>query len=78
MDAESIENEDFEKSEQSELTESMEIRKLLEETKNIQAKPKKAPREIIMLDDKREKSLLKTGTGRIRSIQRLKDQTDGI
>ena len=25
-----------------------------------------------------QKSLLKTGTGRIRSIQRLKDQTDGI
>ena len=52
MTSESIENEDFEKSEESEFNESMDIRNLLEETKKIPAKPKKAPKEITMLDEK--------------------------
>lgn len=62
MDLENIENEEFEKSEASELAETLQIRNLLGEAEKLPAKPKKAPREINMLDKNREQNLLKTVT----------------
>ena len=60
MDSISIENEAFEKSELSELAESMIIQNLMQDTIPATAKFKKAPREITMLDNNREKNLLLT------------------
>ena len=60
MDSISIENEAFEKSELSELAESMIIQNLMQDTIPPTAKFKKAPREITMLDNNREKNLLET------------------
>ena len=60
MEFEITENEEVEKSEASELAESIAIRNLLEVHEPAPARQKKPPREITMLDNNREKNLLKT------------------